>query len=98
MIIRIRIGQEEIDRGDACDCYLCPGALAINRCLADDCYSVVGDDEILIEKLGWGPECYCKVKTPQILTDFIDLFDRCGAKRVQPIEFDLDIPRDFLKV
>ena len=75
----IKVTQEDIDAGQAWNCYKCPIALATRRAFTDRGIEV-GTTCIWINDI----EAY---KTPAIAKEFIIQFDR--SLHVSPIEFEL---------
>lgn len=92
----ISITQEDIDRGARGARFLCAGARAVNRVLADGFHCDFGYKSAHIFT-GQRPHARA-VHTfvlPQEAEDFVNQFDR--EMHVQPMTFEVWIPKEFLK-
>lgn len=88
MKVRISVTADDITRGRADDCMHCPVALAIGRALLPGVHVAVGP-----EAMSLGP-AQVRVRLPWAAQNFIFRFD--GGQPVQPFEFGLDVPDEFV--
>lgn len=87
---RIQVTAEDIANGTRGNCAFCPVARAVCR--------ATGSVDVSVTGLGvtiWCGEETASLAIPDAVGRFVDDFD-CG-KPVHPIEFDLDIPPQFLR-
>ena len=91
MIFTIKVTQDDIDDGIACDSYNCPIAEAINRLLLPNIYANVfysvgffhNEENLLIDS-----------SLPQEAKKFARAFD--DYEDCKPFEFELDIPENLV--
>lgn len=87
MVIKIKVTEEHIDKGNQADCYSCPIALALKEASQE-----LGTPEVCGYMVYW-PK---KIGTlPHKAREFIRKFDK--DRTAQPFEFEIDI-EDFSNV
>ena len=92
----IEVTQLDISKGSLCRSTDCPVALAVNRVLTPEYYSIVTMWSITIVprtdmalKAGWKAIC------PGIAQSFVREFDK--QNEVVPFNFELNIPEEYLR-
>ena len=85
----IRIEQKHIDKGEACNAWRCPAALALFEQVSGLEHVCVGEDTICLTIYQGEGKRY-KIKTPPELAEAIDKFDSTG--KMLPMRFQLIIP------
>lgn len=92
--MKINVTQRDIEAGQRGNCNLCPGARAINRRLKRGLLVDVfpGTVRFYDGKFG-GP--LCSRFLPPEMTIWIRRFD--NLLKVQPISFELDIPKNYVR-
>jgi hypothetical protein len=84
MKVRIRVTQEDIDRGARTAPTACPIALAVRRALPE-----LDQPRVCSRRIYPDGAINADVLLPQAAQDFIDRYD--NALAVEPFEFELDL-------
>ncbi len=98
MRVDCEITAEEIEHGERCKCWTCPGALAMTRALQAAGFAVeVGatTEFVLIMPLDTGSNACMRATTPSILRLFIRRYDLgAGDSPELPVRFSLTFDSD----
>lgn len=84
--MRIHVTQEDINAGHPCRSAECPVAVAINKQIPEEYYSLVGSNYIRIRKRDFSKEW--SAITPRSVLRFIKKVD--NDKKVEPFGFNLN--------
>lgn len=98
MLTKIQVTQEHIDNGFCLSPSQCAVALAISSVckLNENLRFTVAQSNInFIEGIDADDEIRQVIATPPEVSDFITRFDR--KQPVEPFEFEIDIPKQYLK-
>ena len=86
MIVHVSVTADDIANGKPGECCGCPVYLAVRRVLPD--VSGVGPGRV------WLTGGRRPITLPDDAEDFIERYDR--GHRVEPFEFDLDVPGELI--
>lgn len=85
--VTVEVTQEDIDKGEALDCYKCPIALALLRLFPDYVPDVEGEKASLCQEPFGMLETVFRASLPEDASDFVYTVD--DGEPVEPIEFTL---------
>ena len=108
MRVRVTTTKYAIKHGDRGDCFACPVARALKRLVLPSVEVRVSQRHIL---LGFDGEAVTSIALPRSIVKWVELYDcessyfasggctlhdRC-SRRMQPISFCVNIPKEFLR-
>lgn len=96
MKTKIAVTELHIEKGTRIVSTLCPVALAINEVLNNSARSGVCKDYFTIYDVLKDKEGDAIYFLNPLVTEAIDSFD--AGKKMLPLEFEVDIPEEYLKV
>ena len=90
--MNIRVTQTHIDKGCRGSAYDCPVTRALNEVLIESVTASVGWGSVILSTYN---HKFLEIDLPEIATQFSHDFDL--DLKVKPFEFELGIPKQFLK-
>jgi hypothetical protein len=91
---RIRVTQQDIEKGEKSQVDSCPIALAVNRAVKKGVSVSVGVARL--DLWDWDHSASSSL-LPEQAVEFIQKFDQSGPGVVRPLQFEVQVPVKFLK-